>query len=164
MPDSNLIRCLILACVNTLRGDDGVGPWIAEWAEERFHDEPGIRVISRQQWTPELAEDIAGARAVIFIDCSVASCSAAKVPGSVELAPVEPAEENPGLPTHHLGAPELLVLARSLFGCSPREAMLLTVGAGSMELSEEFSDAVTAALPSACRQLEEAVLRLLVND
>ena len=29
-------RCLILACGNTLRSDDGVGPWLAEWAEETF--------------------------------------------------------------------------------------------------------------------------------
>jgi Ni,Fe-hydrogenase maturation factor len=32
-------RCLILACGNTLRGDDGVGPWLAEWAEKRFREE-----------------------------------------------------------------------------------------------------------------------------
>ena len=49
-------RCLILACGNTLRGDDGVGPWLAEWAENQFRTESQICVIARQQWTPELAE------------------------------------------------------------------------------------------------------------
>jgi Ni,Fe-hydrogenase maturation factor len=30
------VRVLILACGNTLRSDDGVGPWLAEWAEQHF--------------------------------------------------------------------------------------------------------------------------------
>jgi len=64
-------RCLILACGNTLRSDDGVGPNLAAWAEERFRQDPDVRVISRQQWTPDLAEDIAPADSVLFIDASV---------------------------------------------------------------------------------------------
>ena len=38
--------------------------------------------------------------------------------------------------------------------------MQLTVGAGSTKLGEEFSAAVTAALPRACSHLEETVLQL----
>ena len=64
-------RCLVLACGNTLRSDDGVGPKLAAWAEERFRENPEVRVISRQQWTPDLAEDIAGADSVLFVDASV---------------------------------------------------------------------------------------------
>ncbi len=30
------IQCLILACGNTLREDDGVGPFLAQWAEEHW--------------------------------------------------------------------------------------------------------------------------------
>ena len=96
-------RCLILACGNTLREDDGVGPWLAAWAEEQFAGEPLVRVISRQQWTPELAEEIAGAESVIFIDCAVSA-----QPGSVQVAAVEPGGEAPGLATHHLGAQNCL--------------------------------------------------------
>ena len=58
---ANTARCLILACGNTLRSDDGVGPKLAAWAEERFRQESEVRVISRQQFTPELAELIAAA-------------------------------------------------------------------------------------------------------
>ena len=151
-------RCLILACGNTLRSDDGVGPWLAEWAENRFRSEPDVRVVSRQQWTPELAEEIARTHSVLFIDCSVESA-----PGSVSLIPVHPAAATQGLATHHLGAPELLALGRELYDSRPLNAQLLTVGAGSTELSEGFSDAVTAALPDACSLVEEAVLRLLTD-
>ncbi|HEV2136169.1 MAG TPA: hydrogenase maturation protease [Terracidiphilus sp.] len=151
-------RCLILACGNTLRGDDGAGPWLADWARRRFSDLSGFRVISRPQWTPELAEDIAGADAVLFVDCSLEAR-----PGSISLSPVEPISQSSGLATHHLSAPELLALARDLYSALPRESLLLTIGAGSVALGEHFSDAVKAALPKACSRIEETVLRLLAR-
>ncbi len=150
------IRCLVLACGNSLRGDDGVGPWLASWARQRFAAEPEVRIVSRQQWTPELAEEIANAQSVIFLDCSIAS-----TPGAVNLDSVASAAGGWALATHHLGASELLALARELYGSVPSHAFLLTVGAGSTEMSERFSAVVDAALPEACRLLEEAVLRNL---
>ena len=152
---STQARCLILACGNTLRTDDGVGLWLAEWAEQRFSAQPGVRVLADHQWTPELAEDVARAQSVLFIDCSLGSD-----PGSHHLSPVEPASGGPEHNTHHLGAAELLALGREIYNSLPREALQLTIGAGSTELGEKFSDSVTAALPAACRLIEETVLRL----
>jgi hydrogenase maturation protease len=149
-------RCLILACGNTLRGDDGIGPFLAAWAQERFQSQPEIQIVVRQQWTPELAEEISRAESVVFIDCSVESA-----PGSVRLAQVEPAAAADGLGTHHLGATELLALAKEIYDSLPRTALQLTIGAGSLELSEEFSGPVKAALPAAEKLLEETVQRLL---
>src|SRR5450631_3389974 len=103
---SGQARCLILACGNTLREDDGVGPWLAAWAEERFGAEPRVRILARQQWTPDLAVDVAEAESVIFIDCGVGSN-----PGEVQIASVEAASPGKtGLATHHVGAAELLSL------------------------------------------------------
>ena len=149
-------RCLILACGNTLRGDDGVGLWLAEWADQRFSGQPGVRVIANHQWTPELAEDVARSQSVLFIDCSLNS-----EPGSLNLIPVEPSSNGPEHNTHHLGAAELLALGRELYNSLPHEALQLTIGAGSTELGDKFSSAVTAALPAACRLIEETVLRFL---
>jgi hydrogenase maturation protease len=115
-----------------------------------------VRVVCRQQWTPELAEEIAVAEAVLFIDCSAAS-----VPGSVSITAVGPASTTRGPGSHHQGAAELLALARGLYNSLPRTALLLTVGAASLELGEEYSEPVSQALPEACRQAEAAVLRLL---
>ncbi|HEY1209095.1 MAG TPA: hydrogenase maturation protease [Terracidiphilus sp.] len=149
-------RCLILACGNTLRGDDGVGLWLAEWAEQRFSGQPGVRVIADHQWSPELAEDVARAQSVLFIDCSLGS-----EPGSLKLTPVKPSASGPELNTHHLGAAELLALGQELYNSLPREALQLTIGAGSTELGEHFSPAVTTALPDACKMIEEVVLQWL---
>jgi hydrogenase maturation protease len=149
-------RCLILACGNPLRSDDGIGLWLAAWAERRFIHQAGIKIIARQQWTPELAEDVSHAQSVLFIDCSVDAAS-----GSIQLSPVEPAAAGQGIATHHSGAAELLALSRDLFHSLPKNAQLLTIGAGSTALGEGFSEAVTAALPEACRRIEEAVLYLI---
>jgi hydrogenase maturation protease len=151
-------RCLILACGNTLRGDDGLGPWLAQWAEERFKSEPRVRILSRQQWPPELAEEVAQAESVLFIDCSVDSA-----PGSIQLLPVEPAATAQGLGTHHSGAAELLAMSREFYNSLPRNALQLTIGAGSTELGEAFSAAVAAALPEACKLIEEIVLHLFAD-
>jgi hydrogenase maturation protease len=146
-------RVLILACGNTLRSDDGVGPWLADWAEQHFSAQPGIRVISRQQWTPDLAEDIAHSDSVLFIDCSVESA-----PGYARLVRVEPSLQTEGLATHHQGASQLLALTKDLYHSQPAKAALLTIGAGSTEIGETFSGPVLQAIPMACALLESTIL------
>ncbi len=153
-------RCLILACGNTLREDDGVGPWLAAWVEGRFAGEPRARVLTRQQWTPELAQDVAEAESVVFVDCATNLAA-----GEVRLATVATTNASgSALATHHLGAAELLALSEELYSATPRSSLLLTVGAGSLELREGFSEAVKAALPEACAQLEKAVLDILADS
>jgi hydrogenase maturation protease len=157
-------RCLILACGNTLRSDDGVGPHLAAWAKQRYREDPTIRVISRHQWTPDLSEDLAHAECALFLDCSIDA-----PPGSIQLRDVHPTPPAAGqsaqaLATHYLGAPELLALALELYGSVPRSAKLFTVGAASLELGESFSPEVTAAIPEACRQMSDIVLSLVSSS
>ena len=150
------IPCLILACGNPLREDDGIGPRLAEWAAEHWRSDPRIRVISRQQWTPELAADIAAAQSVLFLDSSV-ECG----PGTLKVHPVRPAATPHGLNTHHSGASEILSLARDLYLTLPRTALLFTVGAASLGLHEGLSNTVQAALPRAIDLLQTTVQDLL---
>ena len=154
--ETKTARCLILACGNTLRSDDGVGPRLAAWAEERFRDQPQVQVISRQQWPPELAADIADADSVLFIDASVKSKA-----GRVSLVPVSSRVNDSATNSHHLSANQLLGLTRSLYGSIKSHAMLLSIGAGSTDLGESLSEPVAAALPRAQGILEKAVLRFL---
>ena len=151
-------QCLVLACGNTLRSDDGVGSRLAEWAEERIRNDPHVRVISRQQWTPELASDVAGADSVLFVDASIKA-----PPGRVRLIPISSRSEGPTEFSHHLTPSQLLAVTRTLYGSIKSHAMLLTVGAGSTELGEIMSQPVEAALPRARGVLEKAVLRFLAN-
>ena len=50
-------RALVLACGNSLRGDDGVAIRIVTQLKNSICD-PAIEVYCQQQWTPELAEPI----------------------------------------------------------------------------------------------------------
>ena len=62
------MRWLAIGIGNTLRRDDGIGPWLAERIEEwRL---PGIRTKTVHQLTPEIAAEIAEANAVLFLDAS----------------------------------------------------------------------------------------------
>ena len=149
-------RCLILACGNSLREDDGIGPFLAHWAGERWRDDPRVRVLSDHQWTPEMIEEVAQTESVIFIDCAT-DCE----PGLVRTIEVEPAADISKLGTHHLDAAQLLALSTQLYGTMPRNSLLLTVGAGSLELHEGFSEAVESAVPEAQRMIEESVERLV---
>ena len=149
-------RCLILACGNTLREDDGVGPFLAQWAEERWRDDPRVRVLCGQQWTPEMVEDVAHAESVIFVDCAT-DCE----PGLVRAVPAEPAPDISKIGTHQLEAAQILALSKQLYGKMPRSSLLLTLCAASLELREGFSDAVQNALPDAKRILDESVQSLL---
>ena len=151
------IRILILACGNPLRGDDGVGPWLAAWTSERFHAEPGVRVIASQQWGPELAEPIAHSESVLFLDSSLQS-----PPGRVELVAVEPAAGAEPRLTHQLDAARLLALSHHLYGSLPGRALVLTVGVETVALGERLSDTVRRAIPEACRKIKETVLAQIV--
>jgi hydrogenase maturation protease len=148
--------CLILACGNPLRSDDGVGPSLCAWAADKFNGHPEVRAIARQQWTPELAQDIAAAKSVLFLDCSIESAA-----GAIKLSPVQPAAPAGGLAAHYTGAPELLHLAKQLYGKTPRASLLLTIGADSTELGEGFSPAVEAALPGARELLGDTIREIL---
>ncbi len=60
---------LVIGLGNSLRGDDGVGCWLAQRAERWL---PAERVRAVRQLTPELADDLAAAGRVLFIDAWVA--------------------------------------------------------------------------------------------
>ena len=152
-------RCLILACGNTLREDDGVGPLLASWAEVQWRDDPRVRVICDHQWTPDMAEEVAAAEAVIFVDCSLD-----QAPGEIMLRELSSAPLKPGLVTHHLGAAELLRVAEDLYGRQPRRACLLTIGAGTIELGEGLSEALRDALPDATSLLDRTVRQILTHS
>jgi len=139
-----------------MREDDGIGPFLASWAEERWRDDARVRVICDFQWTPEMAEEVAGAKAVIFVDSSLQ-----EDPGQILLRDLRAASLEPGLVTHHLGAAELLGVAQDLYGTKPNQACLMTVGAGTIELGEGLSPAVLDAMPAAKDLLELTVTQFL---
>lgn len=140
---------LLLACGNCLRQDDGVGLRIAE-AAERLFPASAVRIIAAQQFTPEMADDLAHTDLAIFIDASVAD-----EPGAIRVEPVAAAHQSPE--THRLDPATLLGLAQSLCGHAPARAFALTIGAGSLGYGEELSGPIRQAVPRALRLLTSLV-------
>src|SRR5206468_1933228 len=67
--DTEMIDTLLIGYGNTLRGDDGVGPRVAE-AVARWN-RPGVQAVAVQQLLPELAASMATVRRVILVDARV---------------------------------------------------------------------------------------------
>ncbi|MCH9714443.1 MAG: hydrogenase maturation protease [Cyanobacteria bacterium] len=124
---------LVIGIGNPLRGDDGVGALLAEPVGGR----------SVQQLTPELAEELAGLEAVLFVDAWLAPAGVAEP----RLTPISPTQA--GAPeTHRLEPAQLLAISQVLYGRAPR-AHLLQVPARAFAHGRALSAELQAALPAA---------------
>lgn len=140
---------LLLACGNALRQDDGVGLRIAEAAEHLF-PASRLRIVAAQQFTPEMAADLAATELAIFVDAS-----AVDDPGSIRVCPVQPCHDLPG--THGIDPAALLAMAQEFCGHVPAHAFALTVGAGRFGYCEEMSGSLRQAVPRALRLVTNLV-------
>jgi len=155
---------VLLACGNALRQDDGVGLLIAEAVEQLF-PASRLRIVAAQQWTPELAEDLAQAPLAIFVDASAADeagfirvrglCSPESA-GAGQSRSFRRAEA-PVAETHRLEPAGLLALAEQVCGHAPERAFVVTVGAGSLHYGESVSASVRQAVPRAVRLVTNLV-------
>lgn len=120
---------LVIGYGNTLRSDDGVGPRVAEaLAAWRL---PGVQSVVCDLLTPELAEPVARAGSVIFVDAAV------DAPREVQFRPLEPAASSQLMA--HTAAPQtLLALARDVFGRAPA-AWWLTIPVQNIGIGETLS-------------------------
>lgn len=134
---------LILGFGNPLRSDDGAGWRVAEMLQKRYGECRDVRILTVHQLTPELAEAIAEAGLVFFIDAAI-DCGE---PGRWVCEPVDPIPATRGALGHHLTPATLLACAQALFvGCRPI-ARLISIAAASFEYGESLSPAVEAVLP-----------------
>ncbi|MBA4138449.1 MAG: hydrogenase maturation protease [Opitutus sp.] len=112
-------RVLVIGCGNTLFGDDGVGPLVAE----RIGDwcRPGVLALAVHQLTPELTADLAATELFIFVDASVRGETVECVPLGANDAPDNTLD-------HALTPGALLALCRSAFGRAPPALAVLVPG------------------------------------
>jgi hydrogenase maturation protease len=121
---------LVIGYGNDLRGDDGLGPAVAEAVAALGL--PGVESRRVQQLVPELAEELARARLAVFIDARVGSGGEA-----VQVVAVEPAETADRL-AHTADPAALLALTRAVHGRTP-QAWLVTVAGAAFDFGEGLS-------------------------
>jgi len=138
---------LVLACGNTLRGDDGVALHIGSVLQEEL-SEAGVEVILTRQLQPEHAELLSRTSTAIFLDCSAIAQA-----GVVSTLALSASESAPRIFTHQLDPASLLRLAHDLYGSVPNRSVSITIGGQSFELEERLSEPVAAAIPLAIQAI-----------
>jgi len=140
-------RFLIIGYGNQLRGDDGVGPMVAESISDLAL--PGVKAIACDLLTPELAEPISQAENVIFVDAALTA------PREVELRPIEVADSSQIL-AHAADPRTLLALARDVFDHAPK-AWLLTIPVERLGIGEALSPLARVGLEAALTTISRMV-------
>jgi hydrogenase maturation protease len=135
---------LVIGYGNTLRGDDGVGPRVAEAVSNLRL--PGVRTLVCPLLTPELADQISRAGTVIFVDAAV------DAPGEVQWRKLQP-NETSQLMAHAADPRTMLAIARDVFGHAPN-AWWLTIPAVDLDFREEFSPEVQRGFVEAIKKIQ----------
>jgi hydrogenase maturation protease len=136
---------LVIGYGNTLRGDDGVGPRVAEAVEKL--NLPGVRTLVCQQLSPEYADPVSRAHTVVFVDAAV------DAPRQVQFRKLEPGETSQ-LVAHAADPRTLLALARDVFGHAP-EAWWLTIPAVKLDFSETLTPEAQRGFAEAVEKIQE---------
>jgi hydrogenase maturation protease len=139
---------LVLAVGNPSRGDDALGPALAERVEAAGL--PGVEVLTDFQLQVEHALDLVGRERVIFVDAG------AGTPPPYELRRLRPKVEF--LYTSHALSPEaVLATYERVQGQPPPESWSLCVRGEAFELGQGLSVAAAGHLEQAWRALRIAL-------
>lgn len=143
---------LIVAYGNPIRSDDGIA-WHAAALLRESLPSPAIEILSVHQLTPELAESVSRAAAIVFLD---ATCAAR--PGEILCAPVSP-ESDCGRFSHVLTPAQIVAFSERLYGKAP-PAFAVSIGGESFDHGDALSETLKNALPRVVRTVEELIHQL----
>jgi len=142
---------IIIAWGNPLRSDDGAGWHVAELLRPRLSQ--NVRLLQCHQLSPELANEIAGARLVLFIDASVEHA-----PGTIRFRQCITESSNSNAMTHGVTPSSLLSLSHHLYGARPRHALICSIGAASFAFGEQLSPIVARAADALSNRIAALLL------
>jgi hydrogenase maturation protease len=139
---------VVIGYGNELRGDDGAGPKVARTVGALHL--PGVKVLAVHTLTPEIADEIASAELVLFVDAS----ASLELRG-LQVVPLTPAA--PGKCLGHSADPcWLLTLTAHLHGQAP-QARLLRITAPNLDFGEQLSSLCQRAVEDAVKNIARLV-------
>ena len=142
---------LIFAYGNPARGDDALGPLLAQQAERWIAEQnlgPQVEVLSEYQLSPEHAYDLLERQHVIFIDAAAQQASDCVWQTLTATAPA--------LWTSHASSPAaLLWYCQDLLQRPAPRAAMLSLATTDFELGNDLSARGRAALLSGWRELRQ---------
>jgi len=132
---------LVAGIGNRDRGDDAIGPIIAERLAPLVPG--GVRVIERAGDMSGLLDDWAGFDSVVLVDAAATAAQAGRV-HRIDIAHGQAITGIPPCSTHALGVADTVALARAL-GLLPRWIILYVIEAESFEVGTPVTPAVLSA-------------------
>jgi hydrogenase maturation protease len=135
---------LVIGYGSSLRSDDGLGLRLAALVADCGW--PGVEALAVHQLNPELAEALAGARRVVFVDAYAANCRQ-----EVLVQSLHP-DRWVGPLLHATDPRHLLMLARDLYGHLP-QAWLVAVPGSNFDLGDSLSPAARRGLQAALERV-----------
>jgi hydrogenase maturation protease len=145
---SSFPRTLIIGYGSPLRGDDALGPQVAEQLSERFSKEPRVQVQIVHQLTFDLAESLSNFGLVVLIDARKA-----KPVGECYVQEIQPSQEIPQPFSHYLNPQELLSICQILYSTQP-EIILIGINAVNFEVGDPISRLVQNRIPELIEKIE----------
>jgi hydrogenase maturation protease len=122
--------CMVIGCGNPLRGDDRLGPAVAQIVETwRL---PGVAAIAVHQLTPEIAATLAQYDRAIFVDARHIATTDAAAGAAVRVETLRPAL--------HPAPEHVLALAQTLYGHCP-QTWLVSIPAQCFDFGAPLSAA-----------------------
>ena len=135
-----MAKVLVIGYGNPLRSDDALG-WKACERLSREVSTQEVDVVCCRDLKPEMAEQVAGAASVIFIEASTDG-----MPGQILVEKMSPADTAPPLYVHHIDPYALLACAKRVYGRCP-EAMLVRVTGECFGFGTDLTPQLTNCLP-----------------
>jgi hydrogenase maturation protease len=151
-------RVLVIGYGSPIRGDDAIGPLVADRLCEDGPPE-GVAVVSRHILTAELVADLVEHDRVIFLDAAVDG-----VPGEVRCRELAPDASAMSTMAHFLDPRELLAWCETLYGKVP-ETFLVSACGASFDYAHysltPLAEAAIAPMLEQVRRLIERPIRTL---
>ena len=114
MPAPDTHSAWIIGYGNRHRKDDGIGPYVVEQVSADLGPGCGIGLRSLHQLDPVLAEDLQGAKAILFVDATVEPLER-----GLRWTRVQPKQDLSACDTHHFQPSGLAGLLEALYQRSP---------------------------------------------
>ena len=154
-------RVLVAGIGNVLLGDDGVGPFVAQWLNHSYSFPEGVDVEDLGTPALDFIDRIVGLAALIVVD----AVNNDQPAGAITLYRKEELLQNaPGvrMDTHSPALTESLMAADVFFGLPPKEVLLIGISGESYQADCTLSAAVRAAVPAAVTAVFAELSRLEV--
>jgi len=139
--------CRVIAFGNPLRGDDGVGPFVAQKLQAAMRGAAGVGIHILPQLDPAILEEVKDADHLIFVDASCAPLE----PG-LRWSLVIPKMQSEPFTSHHLSPGMFVTLLDLLYDCHP-VAWQLAIKGYDFSFTDKLSPSTRCNAEKAIRQI-----------